>query len=56
MSDCRTIGTPMDPNVKLLLDQGEFNSNLGRHQRLVGKLNYLTMTKPNMTFPISVMS
>jgi len=46
----------MDPNVKLLPDQGEPYSDLGRYRRLVGKLNYLTRTRPDISFPVSVVS
>lgn len=36
----------MDTNSKLMLDQGESLSDMSRYQRLVGKLNSLTMTRP----------
>jgi len=45
MLDCKLIDTHMHSNVKLLPDQGEIFSDPGRYIRLVGKLNYLTMTK-----------
>ena len=44
----------MDPNVKLYEDQGELLSNPKRYRRLVGKLNYLTITRPNISFAVSV--
>lgn len=56
MLDCRPIDTPMDPNVKLVPDQGEPFSDSGRYRRLVGKLNYLTMTRPDISFVASVVS
>ena len=28
----------------------------GRYQQLVGKLNYLTITQPNISFPMSIVS
>jgi len=54
--DCKPADTPMDPNVKLLPDQGEPYSDPGRYRRLVGKLNYLTLTRPGISFPVSVVS
>ncbi|CAJ2657775.1 unnamed protein product [Trifolium pratense] len=54
--DCKPVDTPMDPNVKLLPDQGEPYSDPGRYRRLVGKLNYLTLTRPDILFPVSVVS
>ena len=46
----------MDPNVKLLPGQGEPLSNPERYKRLVEKLNYLTVTRPDISFPVSVVS
>ncbi|RVW27581.1 Retrovirus-related Pol polyprotein from transposon TNT 1-94 [Vitis vinifera] len=48
--------TPMDPNVKLVPGQGEPLGDPGRYRRLVGKLNYLTITRPDISFPVSVVS
>nr|CAN60149.1 hypothetical protein VITISV_016363 [Vitis vinifera] len=56
MLDCKSIDTPMDPNVKLVLGQGEPLEDPGRYRRLVGKLNYLTITRPDIYFPISVIA
>ena len=42
--------TLMDPNVKLYEDQEELLSNPERYHCLVGKLNYLTITHPDMSF------
>ena len=52
----KPMETPMDPNVKLYEDQGELLSNPERHCHLVGKLNYLTITYPDISFAISVLS
>lgn len=40
MSGCRSVDTPMDPNVKLW-EKGDVLVDIGRYQRLVGKLIYL---------------
>ena len=56
MLDCKPIDTPMDPNVKLVPSQGELLRDPGRYRRLVGKLNYLTITRPDISFPMSVVS
>ena len=56
MLDCKLIDTLMDPNVKLIPSQGEPLRDPGRYRRLVGKLNYLTITRPDISFLMSVVS
>ena len=56
MLDCKPIDTPMDSNVKLVPGQGEPLRDLGRYRQLIGRLNYLTITRPNIFFPVSVVS
>ena len=46
----KPVENPMDPNVKLYEDQGELLSNLERYRSLVGKLNHLTITRPDISF------
>jgi len=52
----KSVETPMDPNVKLLPSQGEPFSDSEKYRRLVGKLNYLTVTCPDISFAVSVVS
>ena len=52
----KPMETPMDPNVKLYEDQWEMLSNPERYRRLVGKLNYLTITRPDISFVVNVLS
>ena len=54
MLDCKHVDSPMDPNVKLVPEQWEPLRDLRRYQRLVGRLNYLTITRPEISFPMSV--
>ncbi|RVW40642.1 Retrovirus-related Pol polyprotein from transposon RE1 [Vitis vinifera] len=56
MLECKPVDTPMDPNVKLVPGQGEPLRDPGRYRLLVGKLNYLTITRPDISFPMSVVS
>ena len=53
---CKPVDTPMDPNVNTVPGQGESLGHLGRFRRLVSKLNYLTITRPDISFPVSVVS
>ena len=52
----KPVETPKDPNVKLYEDQRKLLSNPERYRRLVGKLNYLTIIRPNISFAVSVLS
>ena len=56
MLDYKLVDTLMDPNVKLVPSQGEPLRDPGRYRRLVSKLNYLTITQPDISFPVSVVS
>ncbi|KAF3634468.1 putative acid phosphatase 1-like [Capsicum annuum] len=52
----KPIDTHMDPNIKLVPGQGEPLKDPSRYRRLVGKLNYLTITRPDISFAVSVVS
>lgn len=54
MLDCHPIDTPMDSNVKLLPGQGGPMKDSGRYGRLVERLNYLIVTRPSITFTVSI--
>lgn len=56
MLNCRPCDTAMDSNIKLLLGLGESLEDLEKYHRLVGGLNYLIVTRSNITFAISVVS
>nr|XP_025702512.1 uncharacterized protein LOC112803216 [Arachis hypogaea] len=46
----------MDPNTKLSPDQGEPLADPGRYRRLISRLNYLTVTRPDISFATSILS
>ncbi|GAV86517.1 hypothetical protein CFOL_v3_29947 [Cephalotus follicularis] len=50
------LDTPMDPNQKLMIDDGDILEDPEKYRRLMGKLNYLTVTRPDIAFPMSVVS
>lgn len=50
MLNFKLIETPMDPNVKLVLGQDEPLKDPSQYRRLVGKLNYLIITHPDIFF------
>ena len=55
MLECIVVDAPMKANVKLL-PEGEILNNPYKYQRLVGELNYLTITRADIAFVVSVMS
>ncbi|GFY93864.1 hypothetical protein Acr_09g0003100 [Actinidia rufa] len=56
MMGCRPASSPMDPNFKLSLESGDLLPDATRYQRLVGRLIYLTHTRPDISFAVSVVS
>ena len=48
----KLVETLMDPNAKLSVDQGEFLPSPDDFRRLIGKLNYLTIMRPDIVFVI----
>ncbi|KAH9685670.1 hypothetical protein KPL70_014046 [Citrus sinensis] len=56
MSGCRPSDTPVDPNQKLGEVSNGVTVDKGRYQRLVGKLIYLSHTRPDIAFAVSVVS
>lgn len=56
MFSCKVVGTPMNVNEKLQLEDGTDKAD-GRYFRsLVGGLIYLTQTRPNIGFSVGVIS
>ncbi|XP_062026483.1 uncharacterized mitochondrial protein AtMg00810-like [Rosa rugosa] len=53
--DNKPCATPLESKLKLKLE-GDNLSNIGEYQRLVGKLIYLTITRPDITFAVSLVS
>ena len=56
MLDCKPADTHMDPNIRLVPGQAEPLRDPRRYPRLVRRLNYLTITRLNISFPVSVVS
>jgi hypothetical protein len=53
---CKTISTPMDPNVSLQEDQGKELDDVTIYRQLVKSLIYLTLTWPDISYPVGVVS
>ena len=56
MSGCKTSDTLMDPNLKLGETCEGVPVEKGQYQRPVGKLIYLSHTRPDIAFAVNVVS
>ncbi|GAV81109.1 hypothetical protein CFOL_v3_24568, partial [Cephalotus follicularis] len=56
MLGSKPFDRPMYPNLKLAAEGGDALDDPERNRRLVGKLNYLTVTLPDIAFPVSIVS
>ncbi|RVW75579.1 Retrovirus-related Pol polyprotein from transposon RE1 [Vitis vinifera] len=56
MLGCKPVDTPMDPIGKIDKDNDSHPTDKDRYQRLVGKLIYLTHTRPDIGFTVSMVS
>ncbi|XP_017191699.3 uncharacterized mitochondrial protein AtMg00810-like [Malus domestica] len=54
-TDCKPVATLINSKLKLTID-GEALKNVTYYKRLVGKLIYLTITRPDITFAVSLVS
>ena len=56
MIGSKLVDTPMDPNIKLKIRTKDKPMDKDCYQHLVGKLIYLTHTRPDITFAVSCVS
>ena len=53
---CRPAGTPLEQNWKQKISEKDPPVNRDSYQHLVGKLIYLSLTRPDIAFSVSVVS
>lgn len=56
MEECKSIATPMNQKEKLSRSDGSALADNAFYRSLVGCLMYLTATRPDILFPVSVLS
>lgn len=55
-TDCRPASLPMDPNLKLSSDTGPELADSSQYRRLIGRLLYLTISRPDIAFTVNKLS
>lgn len=53
---CKPIDTPIEVNHGLTISPNQVPTNKERYQRIVGKLIYLTHTRPDLAYAVGVVS
>uniref|UniRef100_A0A2N9HY47 Integrase catalytic domain-containing protein n=1 Tax=Fagus sylvatica TaxID=28930 RepID=A0A2N9HY47_FAGSY len=56
MLECKPISKPMEPNAKMCAHEGKDLEDATMYRQLVGSLIYLTLTRPDISYAVSVMS
>jgi hypothetical protein len=56
MDQCRSAATPLQQNLKLSSDDGTKEVDATMYRQLVGSLIYLTTTRPDLAYSVSVLS
>lgn len=56
MSAYQPIDTPMEEGLKLCIETSQVLVDKERHQRLVGRLMYLSYTRPDLSYALSIVS
>ncbi|XP_035842111.1 uncharacterized mitochondrial protein AtMg00810-like [Helianthus annuus] len=56
MNLCKAVITPMESGIRLYVDQGKEIEDPSEYRKLVGSLIYLTLSRPDISFAVGVLS
>jgi hypothetical protein len=56
MMGCKPISIPLEQNVKLSADERDLVEDTTMYRRIVGSLIYMTITRPDLSYVVGVVS
>jgi hypothetical protein len=56
MMSCKPILIPLEQNVKLSADEGDFVEDTTMYRRIMGSLIYMTITRLDLSYAVGVVS
>jgi hypothetical protein len=56
MTRCKPISIPLEQNVKLSADEGDLVEDTTMYKRIVGSLIYMTITRPDLSYAVGMVS
>jgi hypothetical protein len=56
MTGCKPISIPLEQNVKLSANEGDLVEDTTMYRRIVGNLIYMTITRPDLSYGVKVVS
>jgi hypothetical protein len=56
MLECKSMNTPMEAKLKLLVDTSSYLIDATLYRQIIGSLIYLTNTRPNICFAVNTLS
>ncbi len=56
MTGCKPISIPLEQNVKLSVDEGDLMEDTTMYRRIVESLIYMTITRPDLSYVVGVLS
>ena len=56
LTECKPVSTPLDRNLKIVADSGMAVCDLTKYRQLIGNLIYLTITRPDLSYSVGLLS
>lgn len=56
LGSCKPVDTPLPQNYNLALASGPFYHDVAQYRRIIGRLIYLTITRPDISYSVHILS